>query len=716
MKLTDVQANACQALQDELLASSSAHQGDNSGGAQPDDEAWQSYLEDCIDPSDDLDDEIFENGDMRVPEEEQSLPNSRLQAMSWGPVAETPIQARILELLIALYTHLPTGGDDKFFSPVLRFLVLFSRKKTGQWSLPRQMTQFFATLLFCGREVMMALMQREVLADPDIRYSQCVFCHSTKFLFLTQQGYRAYDKVASFMDDDYEGPIPSMYILMRPLNRFSSAEGGSLRFTATDFSGDNIMAAGRILHLRDIRYFVESLIGEIREQMRMQLFFGLDVADVDWSPGIVYEEPRNVSIGYSCFRDPHNSFLNHKDDLLQAVLTHPRLRGQFHYYNQEGQILWKAGPCFEYMEASHDVEMMLFCGTQTSVGEPGRGTEIASHLISNVSGGSIRNVFILFQYFCMMGTFNKTSHFTERDATMMRVPHPEIGRLWVVYLTFVRPLLVVWQRYFHGRTAATRATNHLFFGPHRPVTSSELSRSLSYHSDRLLGVKISISLWRHISTWFLNYHSVRFHELVTPSDRSALAAQSGHNVETHALYAPDARLPGGIDFHVFFSTMRISGAWHNLLNFRSTLARDLSIGDVLTSTSKQLDLTVDHPQGRPHFPSAEVIAEAVRKLVIPDFVRLQSQTRANDLASLLDAVGCDLRSPSSHSLAQPVTYIMHPSRLLDLRKFLADDCAAFKHTQQALATELIASKNASILLIGPTGKWSANVFCSGCMT
>lgn len=115
------------------------------------------------------------------------------------------------------------------------------------------------------------------------------------------------------------------------------------------------------------------------------------------------------------------------------------------------------------MALCHEVEMLLFCGTQTSVGEPARGSEIASHLISNIAGGTIRNVLVMFQYFSMMGTFNKTSHLTEHDVTMMRVPHPDIGQLWMLYLTFIRPTVVLWQDYFSGRRAAMRARDHLFF-------------------------------------------------------------------------------------------------------------------------------------------------------------------------------------------------------------------------------------------------------------
>lgn len=54
------------------------------------------------------------------------------------------------------------------------------------------------------------------------------------------------------------------------------------------------------------------------------------------------------------------------------------------------------------MDECHEMKRMLFSVTQTSVGELGHGTEIASYLISNVSRGSIWNVLVMFQHICMM--------------------------------------------------------------------------------------------------------------------------------------------------------------------------------------------------------------------------------------------------------------------------------------------------------------------------
>jgi hypothetical protein len=68
--------------------------------------------------------------------------------------------------------HLPSGKDDKFFFPVIWFLVLFCFRKSSQWLPPWCITHVFAVLLFCGREVMMALMHHKLLKDPNMRYSQ----------------------------------------------------------------------------------------------------------------------------------------------------------------------------------------------------------------------------------------------------------------------------------------------------------------------------------------------------------------------------------------------------------------------------------------------------------------------------------------------------------------------------------------------------------------
>lgn len=127
------------------------------------------YLDACHDLSEESDNEADED---EVPPTDNLFAQPSEASSSWNQIAENPVQTCILELLIALYCQLPTGTDDKFFSPILRFAVLFSLKRSGQWLPPSRITHILAVLLFCGREVMMALMHRRLVEDPRMRYSE----------------------------------------------------------------------------------------------------------------------------------------------------------------------------------------------------------------------------------------------------------------------------------------------------------------------------------------------------------------------------------------------------------------------------------------------------------------------------------------------------------------------------------------------------------------
>jgi hypothetical protein len=514
--------------------------------------------------------------------------------------------------------------------------------------------------------------------------------------------FSAYHNIEKFLDDFYEGPIPSLYLLKQPLNQLASVEESPLAFTSLDFSGTNIIVRGHVLYLKDLKFFVETLITELRESLERDLLLGLPgIIDVaTWQPGIIYEEPRNTTMGYACFSDKRNpGFTSQEDILLKAVLDDPSLSGRFHFRDAANNIVWKAAPCLAYLDRCEAFEMRLFSAAHTTVGEPARGTEFASHIIRNISAGTIRNVFALFQYFTLMGTFNKSSHTTAQHSTIMRVPHPEVGRIWMMYLLVVRPIVVEWQRYFHGKRAAARAFNNLFFGHRRPATSRHLSQALSYHTSRLLGIAIPLSLYRHISTWFLNHHSVKFQEHFSLFSRAALAAQMGHSEHVHHLYASDAALPLGIDFHRFFQTMKTSGIWHELLGFEPQLARAMTNGDNHSGIYQANNYSLI-----PALPNhaGTGLAEEIKALLLPDILRYQSLTRANDLASLLQALGIKLQ-PEVVSHPRSITKHLNPTRLCDLRRFLRNPSARFKTPQQAEAVEVLASGDPSVLIVGPTG-------------
>jgi hypothetical protein len=157
MDLTPGQKEACKCLKEilgELPASSVQEVIGHDADLFDDDE-----LEDLEDLEGE--DEILEFEEDKSTETQASPSN----------LVENSVQRCILDLLISLFTHLPSGSDDKFYSPIHRFLVLFSLKANGQWLAGRRITQLFAALLFCGRQVVMVLMHHHV-SERGLRYSE----------------------------------------------------------------------------------------------------------------------------------------------------------------------------------------------------------------------------------------------------------------------------------------------------------------------------------------------------------------------------------------------------------------------------------------------------------------------------------------------------------------------------------------------------------------
>ena len=167
MSLTDAQRSACMSLDDALQCSRSGSSVDTESSDPTNEQDWYSCLEVTSDEREDSDVEEYEDGNTSLTDEPAPPPAHR-------QIANSPLQFRILNLLISLFTQLPTGNDDKFFSPILRFAVLASLQSSGKWLPPRQITHPLAVLLFCGQEVMMALMHQRLVEDSTIRYSKYV--------------------------------------------------------------------------------------------------------------------------------------------------------------------------------------------------------------------------------------------------------------------------------------------------------------------------------------------------------------------------------------------------------------------------------------------------------------------------------------------------------------------------------------------------------------
>lgn len=98
-----------------------------------------------------------------------------------APVFCPVIQPKLRQLLFELFTQLPGAeASGKFFSPLLRYVVISSIGPGGQWEPSGDITQRISPLLFAGRLTMYSEMDKGLQAGQHHGYHESV----SVFLFL----------------------------------------------------------------------------------------------------------------------------------------------------------------------------------------------------------------------------------------------------------------------------------------------------------------------------------------------------------------------------------------------------------------------------------------------------------------------------------------------------------------------------------------------------
>jgi hypothetical protein len=239
--------------------------------------------------------------------------------------------------------------------------------------------------------------------------------------------------------------MPALYLLKRGLSSFRSAHESLITFNSPDTTGHITIIDSRMLHIDHLREYTLRLEQDVKVRMDKLLYNNplFTIPDDEF----IHDDPHSRIPGYGFVNDARNSW-NDKSTVLQYILTDPDRLSEFAYHDEKGEFHWKPGAIHARMIVIYNLQMDLFILMLLSFGAPARGTELLSHLILNIAGGSIRNVFALFNLFTLRGSFNKTSHAILQHHTMVWIPLIPVGRLFICFLVFLHPLYSEWQYVF----------------------------------------------------------------------------------------------------------------------------------------------------------------------------------------------------------------------------------------------------------------------------
>lgn len=625
------------------------------------------------------------------------------------------IQPKLRNLLVALYTQVP--GDScfgSFFSVIMHYIMLSSLRANGQWISSGKITHSIAATTFTGRLTLYSRMFDALPPGEAHQYHQYVIIFSETCSKITQHKCREFEKIRCYFEEATEAIMPTLYILHRGLAALTSADDNMILFNAPDTSGTSAIIGSRIIHLQNVKDVALDAYDRSLQATR-KLTFGnpiFDIADDE----VIHDNPRNLEPNWSFLKHPMNSWnWKRHPTLLEYVISNPDIFSRYGYYNKKGEIVWKPGACYQYMQEFFDLSMDLFVSMLLTAGAPGRGSEFASNLLANVSGGSVRNALVLFNLFALRGTYNKTSFATSTDKAIVRMPLMAVGRLFIRVNAFIRPLFVEWQRVFRPHMAHN-ASHFLFPGLDRPIATRDLSVKLSVVFHKKTQFKMSLGVYRQFMSFISDCNAPIFDAASFANEETA--EQFGHTPGTHlGHYGSDARLPHGISYPLYLRTARKSAAYQMLFDFGPELMEELSKNSeriqsltsrVIAIRTRQAHSTVALPSESTVSLSSEAAIQsfvsAIQDRLLPLLFLHLTRALSQCFSAVVDLFAPYQVFPRAPGLPTASHSLTHPYLLESLRRFRKDRNANFFNATQADATQLMYDRKVHFAYISATGE------------
>ncbi|KAF5347917.1 hypothetical protein D9756_010117 [Leucocoprinus leucothites] len=635
------------------------------------------------DEQDDNERDASDDSDKEIVIEESTRSLSQAQA----PLSTSIIQQKLANLLYLLFTQTPTDEQPgKLISPIPHFVILSSLRKNGDWASGNTITPLISHLLFAGRLVF-AWKIIELTKKHSMAYSS------------------AFARVERYFDEKSEAMMPYLYLLKRGIGGVDSAEESTLYFNAPDLSGTSAIIEDKTLHLSRIGDLHQRAAHEIEQEINELTFH--DPTFVI-SPEIhIHDDPQERASAYSFVADRRNPWNNEKT-VARHILETPEIFTNYAYITPQGKVSWYPTQIAAQMKRIFKLQEKIMCNIILSYGEPARGSELASHLLANVSGGSIRNFFVLFNLPVLRASWSKTTSINNTDKPICRIPHLPIGHQLTRFLVYLRPLYLEWQKYL-SPSMSFNAQHYLFAGLHRPLTSRDLSDALVAYTTQELGVPLRIRVFRQFMSFITDCNREAF--TVAEANSTAMYEQFGHSAKMNLQhYTHDARVPPGMSASMFISNARVSGVFHLLFGHSPQLLEHLEYGKgriaEVIGTISQIRHHSQPTLQSPSYPSTQVairdVADALKPLLLPDILRSVNKALAESTSAVIEHI-----TPKANfqETVGPHDVIPHPHILSKLREqypSLIETHGGFLNKEQALATQILYEGKRHLLYISPT--------------
>jgi superfamily II DNA helicase RecQ len=289
------------------------------------------------------------------------------------------------------------------------------------------------------------------------------------------------------------------------------------------------------------------------------------------------------------FQQKGYSFLDHPDNACWKVsweflweqmlrdgqtLVKGRGRG-----SGSGQLEWADQPCKAYLAREKQFLLKAMLAIYMQGGQPCRSPEIGSIKVRNSSTSS-RNIFVINGRVAVVTTYDKTLKRRGKTEYIFRCLPDQLSQVIAQYLVYVLPF---------SRVIEKTKGDFLFADEHGPWIKGQLSGAVAVATAKHLGVRLTVSGWRHVAIAISNEHLRKASRIWKQEQEEGeavsgesdgeveqslfehiLVRQSAHSKSTADLrYAIDSAFLNQLGPDLVSAYSQASRAWHAFLHLES---------------------------------------------------------------------------------------------------------------------------------------------------
>ncbi|KAH0553468.1 hypothetical protein GP486_006460, partial [Trichoglossum hirsutum] len=388
------------------------------------------------------------------------------------------------------------------------------------------------------------------------------------------------------------------------------------------------------LSMTDFRQLVHQLCKETRHILMKDLLFVQDkegdLPPYRWSE--LKDNPAKDEPNWYFIQDRRNCMQEGTCWLLNRILSTSELAEQFMHIEQG---VWKQKRVNDYMDKISLFMERLMVLIHMSAGQPARARELLSLRYCNTEKGGHRCIFIENGLMVIVTFYDKGYSIRGTEKIIHRYLPQEVGELLLLYIWLVLPMRQQLQKLVYNDMEIP-SVFLWSIDRQKKWTKERVAAVLKRESDRLIGVPLNMSSYRHIAIAISNCYMKRTKFEKDDDDKNkdeehdeAIDKQSSHTPETAgSIYARHIE-EAPTHMQQMRYRFRVSSIeWHEVLQFTSQL-KGLKL-----SGQKRLQEEEHEGSPGPRFRRWQTLRQTNLQEVLQQLMGLETRFRSKQHAAL----------------------------------------------------------------------------------